>query len=68
MGCQMSNKEQERRTTLMMDIFGMVIFGILGIVTFVAGCCGKHHQFALFAICVVMAGGFYLEYKNIKSK
>lgn len=60
----MNNRnEQERRETQIMDIVGMVITGLMVIVSFIAGCCGKYHQFWIAGICAGMFIGFYLEYK-----
>ena len=52
----------------MFDVAGMVIFGLLGIVAFIAGCCGNYHQFLIAGICAVMFIALYNEYKHTKSK
>lgn len=59
------NNEQE---TQIMDVAGMVVFGLLGIVAFIAGCCGHTHQFWIAGICAVMFLVLYIEYKHTKSK
>lgn len=58
------NNEQELK---IMDVTGMVVFGLLGIVAFIAGCCGKYHQFWIAGICAVMFIALYSEHKHQKS-
>ena len=50
------------------DVAGMVVFGLLGIVAFIAGCCGNYHQFLIAGICAVMFIALYIESKHTKSK
>lgn len=57
------NNEQEIQ---IMDVAGMAVFGLLGIVAFIAGCCGHTHQFWIAGISAMMATGFYIEYKQTK--
>lgn len=52
----------------MFDVAGMVVFGLLGIVAFIAGCCGNYHQFLIAGICAVMFIALYTESKHTKSK
>lgn len=59
------NNEREMQ---MFDVAGMVVFGLLGIVAFIAGCCGKYHQFWIAGICAVMFIALYTESKHTKSK
>lgn len=50
------------------DVAVMVVFGLSGIIAFIAGCCGKYHQFWIAGICAVMFTTLYNEYKHTKSK
>ena len=59
------NNEREMQ---IFDVAGMVVFGLLGIVAFIGGCCGNYHQFGIAGICAVIFIAFYNEYKHTKSK
>ncbi len=40
------------------------LFGVVGIVALVAGFCGKHHQFAMAAICAAMVAASIFEIRR----
>jgi len=43
------------------NIVQAAVFGALGIVALIAGCCGKTHQFAVAAICALMVAAAIVE-------
>ena len=51
---------------MIMDVIFAILFTIVGICTFIAGCCGFYHQFLISTCCFFMATALFIEHNQTK--